>query len=252
LTIVVDLESGAIVWVGEDRKESSLEPFLKCLKRARANIEAIAMDMGGPYISATLEHYGTNVIVFDHYHVISNCNKMLDDLRRQEVRSASENEKEIYKGTRYLLLKNKEKVENNLKGRAKLERLLTLNRNLNIGYILKEELRSFWDLTDIQEAKEFLNNWVKKADSSGIRLLKNFAKTLLAHRTGLLNYFNHFITTGKVEGLNNKIKTFKRQAYGFRDQEYFKLRLYFLHESKYSISRMNQFKRNIKYPDDVL
>ena len=235
LTIVVDLESGAIVWVREGREEASLEPFLKRLKKAKAKLKAIAMDMWKPYISVTSRYYGAEIIVFDRYHVIANYNRMLDELRRQEAAAAPENEKEIYKGTRYLLLKNREKIQNGSTAKAKLDRLLTLNRHLNIAYILKEELRIFWSQPNFQEAEVFLNNWIEKAENSGIRLVEKFAKTLRTHRSGLLNYFNHFITTGKVEGLNNKIKTLKRQAYGFRDTEYFKLRLYFLHESTYAL-----------------
>jgi len=59
------------------------------------------------------------------------------------------------------------------------------------------------DYSNLVEAESFFDNWIKEAESSGIQLLKKFADTLVVHRAGILNYFNHFITTGKLEGLNN-------------------------------------------------
>jgi transposase len=235
LTVVVDLESGQVVWVAEGRQTSSLKPFIKRLKHAGAPIEAIAMDMWPAYISAVLSGYSQKVIVFDRYHVISDYNKMLDELRRREAAAASKVEKELYKGVRYLLLKSEEKVRDRPTAKAKLDRLLSLNKTLNIAYILKEELRNFWHCLTREEAQEYLGNWLQKAWSSGIRLLQKFANKIASHRSGLLNYFDHRITTAKVEGINNKIKVLKRQAYGFRDTEYFKLRIYFLRESTYAL-----------------
>ena len=75
-------------------------------------------------------------------------------------------------------------------------------------------------------------SWSKRAIFSGISQLVAMAKTLITHATGILNYQKHAISTGKLEGLNNKIKTLKRKTYGFRDQAFFILKLYSLHESK--------------------
>ena len=85
-------------------------------------------------------------------------------------------------------------------------------------------------------ARAFLETWCRDALNSGVKHLAKVAKTLAAYRSGLLNYFKHPITSAMVEGINNKIKTLKRQAYGFRDQEYFKLRLYHLHTQRYSLT----------------
>jgi len=116
-----------------------------------------------------------------------------------------------------------------------LEQLLKLNEPLNTAYILKEELRRLFDCSAVEEAEEYLNNWLEKARASLIQPVMKFADKLASHRTGIFNYFKHRITTGKVEGINNKIKVLKRQAYGFRDMEYFKLRIYFLNEANYAL-----------------
>jgi transposase len=219
LTVVVDLESGQVVWVAEG-----------------VGINAIAMDMWPAYIKAVQKYYPKKVIVFDRYHIIQDCNRMLDELRRKEVAKESLKErKEVYTGTRYLLLKGKEKIDNLPEAREKLDRLLALNESLNTAYILKEELRTLWDCPTKEDAEECFNNWLQKAWSSEIELVVKFANQLSRHRKGILNYFDNRITTGQVEGINNKIKALKRQAYGYRDNEYFKLRIYFLHESRYAL-----------------
>lgn len=235
LTVVVDLETGAVVWVAPDRTTESLEVFLKKVKRSGAKIEAIAMDMWPAYITATMNHYSSKVIVFDHYHVIAMCNRMLDEVRRGAARDASLTERDVYVGIRYLLLQGEEKIQDNQDARAKLDRLFMVNTPLHIAYLLKEELRALWTCTSRLNAEIHLQNWLKKAWASGVTALTKFAKTLAAHRTGILNFFDHPFTTGMVEGINNKIKLLKRQAYGFRDMEYFSLRIYALHESRYAL-----------------
>lgn len=95
-------------------------------------------------------------------------------------------------------------------------------------------LRLFWTKQSSQEGSKFLCWWIMDAVESGIDELMKTGKTLLRRGEDLLNYFKHKITNGKTEGINNKIKTMKRQAYGFRDMEYFKLRIYCLHKTRYS------------------
>ena len=236
LTVVVDLGTGEVVWVAEGRQSSSLEGFMRKLKRKGVELEAIAMDMWPAYIKAVKKYYPEELIVFDRYHIIQECNRMLDELRREEASKASLREKrEVYRGVRYLLLKGGEKIEGNVEAKQKLDRLLALNESLNTGYILKEELRNLWNCSNREEAKEYLENWLIKAWSSEVKLLAKFANTLSAHHKGILNYFDHRITTGPVEGINNKIKVLKRQAYGYHDQEYFKLRIFFIHAPRYAL-----------------
>jgi transposase len=81
----------------------------------------------------------------------------------------------------------------------------------------------------------FLDDWIARTMATGIKVLKTFAKTLLSHREGLLAYYDHRISSGRLEGTNNKIKTMKRQAYGFRDHEFFKLKILAIHEAKYAL-----------------
>ena len=76
------------------------------------------------------------------------------------------------------------------------------------------------------------DRWLLAAESSGVGMLARFSKTLRSHRVGILNYYEHRITTGALEGTNAKIRVMQRKAYGFRDEEYLKLKIYALHETK--------------------
>jgi transposase len=143
--------------------------------------------------------------------------------------------KKVLKGTRWLLLKNPENLSKQKNERARLEEALLLNRPLAMAYYLKEDLRQLWEQKNKREAGTFLDDWIERAANGGVRMLMQFAKTLQTHRRGLLAYYDHPITTAALEGTNNKIKTLQRQAYGFRDREFFKLRIYALHESKYAL-----------------
>ena len=109
------------------------------------------------------------------------------------------------------------------------------NRSLAVAYYLKEDLRQFWEQPDKRRAGKFLQDWAARAQASGVRCLQQFAKTLLGHRSGLLSWYDYPISTGPLEGTNNKIKTLQRQSYGFRDRDFFILKLYGLHESKHAL-----------------
>ena len=100
---------------------------------------------------------------------------------------------------------------------------------------MKEDLRRFWEQPGKKYATFFLNDWIRRAKASGVHMLRQMAKTLDAHRSGLLAYYDYPISTGPLEGTNNKIKTMKRQAYGFRDHEFFKLKILAIHEAKYAL-----------------
>jgi len=131
------------------------------------------------------------------------------------------------------LLKNPENLDPDRKEKERLEEALQLNKPLAIAYYLKEDLRSIWSQDSKENADKQISAWIEKAEVSEIQQLKAFAKTLANHRKGILSYYDFRISTGPLEGMNNKIKTMKRQAYGFRDMEFFKLRILAIHEAKH-------------------
>jgi transposase len=236
LTVVLDLDSGAVVFVGEGKGADALEPFWRRLKASRAQIRAVAMDMSQAYICAVSAHLPDSIIVFDHFHVIKLINDKLTELRRNLHREATDLlHKEVLKGTRWLLLKNPENLNDDRNERTRLEEALSLNKPLATAYYMKEDLRLLWSQPNKRSADVHLQRWIARAEASGIRILKDFAKTLSSHRNGILAYYDHPISTGPLEGTNNKIKTLQRQAYGFRDRAFFMLRIYALHTTRYEL-----------------
>jgi transposase len=234
LTVVMDLESGAVVFVGDGKGADALKPFWKRLRPSGARIEAVAMDMSAAYRSAVSTHLPRAVIVFDHFHVVKLFNDKLSDLRRALYREATDvQHKEVLKGTRWLLLKDAENLDPEKDEKVRLKEALKLNEPLAVAYYLKEDLRRFWEQPGKRFATTFLDGWIRRATASGIKILQQMARTLAAHRSGLLAYYDVMISSGPMEGTNNKIKTMKRQAYGFRDLEFFKLKILAIHETKY-------------------
>jgi transposase len=236
MTVVMDLESGAVVFVGDGKGGDALKPFWKRLRPSRAVIEAVAMDMSAAYRAAVSAHLPKATIVFDRFHVIKLYNDKLTQLRRDLYREATEGmHKDVLKGTRWLLLKNPENLDAEKDEKSRLEEALALNKSLATAYYMKDDLRRFWEQPGKRFATAFLNDWIRRAEASGIKMLKQMAKTLAGHRSGLLAYYDAMITSGPMEGTNNKIKTMKRQAYGFRDHEFFKLKILAIHETKYAL-----------------
>lgn len=236
LTVVLDLHRGAVVFVGEGKGANALKPFWKRLKSSRARIQAVAMDMSQAYISAVTNNLPHATIVFDHFHVIKLMNEKLTELRRDLYREATDLlQKNVLKGTRWLLLKNPENLRDDRNERARLEEALAINKPLATAYYMKEDLRLLWSMPDKATAAAHLREWIARAEDSGIRMLKDFAQTLREHMRGILAYYDHRISTGPLEGTNNKIKTLQRQAYGFRDKDFFILRIYALHVTRYEL-----------------
>jgi transposase len=235
MTLVLDLDSGAVVFVGDGKGADALKPSWKRLRPSGARIEAVAMDISAAYRQAVSTHLKEAVIVFDHFHVIKLFNDRLSDLRRSLYHRAEADQKKVLKGARWLLLKNPENLDDARDEKARLGEALALNKPLAVAYYLKEDLRRFWEQPGKRFATAFLNDWQRRAEASGVRMLQQMARTLAAHRTGLVAYYDAMITSGPMEGTNNKIKTMKRQAYGFRDPEFFKLRILAIHETRYAL-----------------
>jgi len=236
LTVVLDLDSGAVVFVGAGKGAEALLPFWKRLQGSGAKIKAVATDMSPAYIAAVSENLSKAIHVFDRFHVVKLFNERFS-LFRQELQREAEGplQKKVLKGTRWLLLKNPENLDEERDERKRLEKALALNKPLATVYYMKEDLRQIWDQNDKHAAEVFLNDWMARARSSGIRMLQQFAATLGFHRSGILAYYDCPITTAALEGTNNKIKTMQRQAYGFRDHEFFKLKIYALHQTTYAL-----------------
>jgi transposase len=236
LTVVLDLDSGAVVFVGKGKGADSLDVFWKRLRASHARVLAVATDMSPAYTLAVARHLPKAIHVFDRFHVVKLFNDKLSNLRRDMQREAEGPlAKKVLKGTRWLLLKHPDNLDPKRKERQRLEEALKLNEPLAMAYYLKEDLRQLWEQEDYAQASAFLNDWMARARCSGVRMLQEFARTLAIHRRGLLNWYLCPISTGPLEGTNTKIKLMQRQAYGYRDMEFFRLKIYALHMTTYAL-----------------
>jgi transposase len=236
LTLVLDLETGAVLHAGEGKGADALVPFWKRLRHSGAKIEAVATDMSPAYIDAVTTHLPGVALVFDRFHVVKLYHEKLTQLRRDLHRQLTDGlQRKVLKGIRWLLLKRPENLDANRNEPERLQEALRLNEPLATAYYLKEELNEVWEQESQEEAAALLMQWILAAESTGIRVLQDFAGTLRLHAWRILAYYDYPISTGPLEGTNNKIKTMKRQAYGFRDKEFFKLKILAIHETKYAL-----------------
>jgi transposase len=234
MTVVLDLDTGHVLFTAEGRDKACLAPFFRRLRQARAKLEAVAMDMSEAYIVAVREFWPWSVaVVHDHYHLIAAMNRAIDFVRRDEQNRQERAGKSVIKGARYLLLYARETLAARRPERlAQLDELLAANETLNRAYLLKESLRLLWSHGSKAAARGFVADWIAEARAVGNRRLAVFADTLEKNAESVLAWYDHPITTAPLEGLNNKIKVLKRKAYGYRDAAFFALRLLFIHESR--------------------
>ena len=224
MTVVYDMVSGHLIWVGTGRTAEVFSTFLTLLPIETASgIKAVAMDMGPAYQKSVKDCLPNADIVFDRFHVMKNYSKAIQNQRRLEFRKADKNNKDLIKGSLYLLLRNADKLS--AKQSDKLMQLRNNNQNLNLAYVLKEQLQALWSAGTYEEMAAQLESWCQIADASNMMYLKKFAKSLRRHCIGICNYAKHQLTSARIEAGNVAIGMIRKRASGIRDTEYFKLKI---------------------------
>lgn len=224
-TIVVDLDTGRIIHVGDGKGSDSLTAFWKRVKRLGIKIELVTSDMSAAYISSVMENAPDAIHVYDKFHVVEKVTEAVDKVRRSLWNQEKDEEKrKVIKGSRWLLLtKDKDKFDDYAKNR--LENILQTNEPLYKAYYLKEDLDQIWAQPNKEEAEKQLQYWCNRAHESKLPAMMKVANMLLSRRTGILAWYDCKVTNAILEGTNNKVKVLKRKAYGYRDDEYFILLL---------------------------
>ncbi len=224
MTVIYDMLEGHLIGVETGRTSDVFTDFLRQIpEEVLENIEAVAMDMGPAYQKSVREVLPNADIVFDRFHVMKNFSDVIKNQRRIEFRRANKPGKELIKGCHYLLLKNEEKLTEKQSGR--LNNLLTENQNLNILYLMKEQLQTLWNNRNIDMMKAELEQWCVMADQTNMTYLKTFAKSLRKNRDGICNYAKYQLTSARIEAGNVSIGLIRKRARGIRDTEYFKLKI---------------------------
>ena len=224
MTVVLDYDTGRVVWMGEGRQIETLDRFFENMPESvRNGIQAVALDMWDPFIHAVKHWCPDAAIVFDLFHVVKAFNKVVDGIRNEEFRKSDREGQKRLKGSKYLLIRRHENLRRDQKTR--LKEILDTNAVLNTVYWLKDMLRHIWNYVRPRRASSAIDAWQSVARTVGHPALRRFARMLERYRYGILNHCQHPIHTSKLEGVNNKIKVIKRIAYGFHDLEYFTLKV---------------------------
>ncbi|MFN2603585.1 MAG: ISL3 family transposase [Gemmatimonadaceae bacterium] len=235
-TVITDPTTKRVLWVARDRDREAVRGFLDALgAKGCMRIEAVVMDMWRPYRTEIQSRCPNAVIVFDLFHMVAKYGReVVDRVRVDETNKISRAKggcdlrtramRRVIKGTRWLLLKNPENLKNAAE-RVRLDELLAANHALFVVYVLKDDLKRLWGFRDPEVASRFWNEWYQRAMNSGIKPLMAFAEMLAAKIDSVIAHCTYPLSTGLLEGINNKIKVMKRMAYGFRDEEYFFLKI---------------------------
>ena len=228
LTIIRDLKSGAVIHVGEGKGIPALSGAWQKLKKSK--LKVVTMDMSNAYSRWISEHFPKASIVFDHFHVIKLMNDKLDHVRRRVVAKMDSAQQKQLKGLRFIFLKNNEDLPED--ARRILKNMRGDFQDLGDAYMFKEALRSIYSRAKSSyHARAAFHRWCKLAEETGISELAIMAKTIRDKMDGIVSYWTfRRISNAGMEGFNNKIRWLIRQAYGFRDREYFKLKIYQLPE----------------------
>ena len=248
-TCVMDLVTGEIIWVGKGRASKDFLRFFEEFADSDylSEVKAVAMDMNASYNTLVSRYLPNAEIVYDRYHVQAQFSRdVLGQVRLEAARSHKEkskelskegaasaaeakSEKQLYsriKKARWVLLQNHDKLSR--EKAQNLNEILDAHSDLALCYAMKEELVQLFQITDENEAREQWAKWFDAALYSGVPALMRFARQKLRRIGGLVAHAKFSINTGRLEGFNNKIKVAKRNAYGFRNLEYFFIYIRFI------------------------
>ena len=230
LTNVIDTDIRLIIWNAKGRKAEVLSRYYNGIGEAAClKIESVAMDGARTYISSTQIHAKNAMIVYDKFHIVQKLNKTVDAVRKSELRKArKENNEEIIgfinSKQRFMFFKKKNSLTDNQSKR--LEALCKLNEPIYKAMLLKESFLNIYNPGQEGNAEETLREWLKDAAESSLEAFQELAKSFTDKMQFILNWFKKRISSAISEGFNNKIKRLQRMAYGYRDIDYFRLKIH--------------------------
>ena len=258
VTVVRDMETGAVLNVSRGKGGDALKGFLARIKKQRPKIECVCMDMSNAYGKWVRENLPEALVVYDHFHVVKAMNDRINAIRRKAMARISadvrrcireldvtkmakdellaairreqareDKAKESLKGNMRLPLMDREDVGKDPKAKEKLDRMLEENKDLGKAYVMKEELRDIYAYCNAEGvARAMLLDWIKEAKGSDVAELESMAKMIENHLEGVLGFWRYKgASNAKTEGFNNKIRWLIKQAYGYRDYKYFRLKI---------------------------
>jgi transposase len=232
LTVIYQIDSHCrrLLWVGKRRTQATLRRGLAALGvEVVRGLRFVCSDMWRPYLSVIAAQASQALHVLDHFHITAHLNQALDQVRRAEsgqLRAAGLAAADPLKNMRWKLLRRSSRVRG--RARRELSRLLNTKLATARAWALKDLFEHFWSYKSVRCAGEFLEYWTWRALRSRIEPMKKVARMLRSHEDLLMNWFKAKgeISSGAVEGLNNKIRVVTRRSYGFRTYDAMEIALY--------------------------
>jgi transposase len=226
-TVVLDADTRQVLWVGEGRSREAIRPFFEWLGTERCQqIEAVAMDMNTAFDLEVQLHCPQARVIYDLFHVIAKYGREVIDRVRVDEANGLKHDKaarQKVKRGRWLLLRNPENVPEDQQ--PKLEELLAANQALMTTYVMKASLKELWQPSGAWQWRRAWKSWLRMAAESKLEPLSRFARRLKSYWRGILARVRWPMHTGQLEGINNRIKVMKRMAYGYRDSDFFFLKI---------------------------
>lgn len=214
-----------VIEMVEGRKRDQIEAFFKRMGPDWcAHVRVVTCDLWKAYKTAVRKYLHNAVVVTDKFHVFQYASAALDELRRSEHSKQKDRTDFDLKKCRFLILKANSNLDD--KGKSRIEQLKEANTNLYAGYLLKEQVFTFYGHEKKADAESHLCEWATSCVKSGLKPFVAFGKRLLKNKESILAYFDHRISNGFAEGINNKVKVIKRMAFGFHDFAYFRLKVF--------------------------
>ena len=230
LTVVYQIDSGytRLLWVGQERTEATIRSFFEFYGEARSKqLQFVCSDMWPAYLKVIKESASQALHILDRFHIVAKLNKSLDEIRAAEHKQLKADGYEpVLTKARWCLLKRKENLTE--KQEIKLKTVLKYNLKSVRGYLLIQEFQVFWNYVSPHWAGKYLDRWCTRVMRSKLEPMKKVAKTVRRHKPLILNWFKarKAYSSGKVEGLNTKIKLTMRKSYGFRTYRCAEISLY--------------------------
>ena len=226
-SVILDADTRRILYVAQDRTRRAIRPFFEQLgPDGRARIEAVAMDMNTAFDLEVRAQCPRARVVYDLFHVIAKYGREVVSRVRVDAANQCRHDRSarrVVKQAHWLLLRNPASL--NAHEQVRLDEVLQANQPILIAHVMKEGLRSLWTAPDAWEWRRRWRQWQAHAAESGIPALIHFASVLKPYWRGILARVRWPMHTGQLEGINNKIKVMKRMAYGYRNTDYFFLKI---------------------------
>lgn len=215
--VLSDIDRKCILAVLPDREKKTLSNWIEALShQEKKSIQSVSIDMWAPYYQASRDKLPHAKVVVDRFHVMKQLNSRLTQLRTRYQKECPVDIQRLLKGSRWILVRNRSELSP--EQAEQLNMILQTCPDIRTVYLLKEEFRNIFEKIKCREkAARFLNVWIHKIELTGNKYLAKFATTLKNWKEEILNYFIERITNGFVEGLNNKLRTAVRMAFGYRN-----------------------------------